>query len=162
MHERPPLYAGKYPLIDLLSIFFPAQDQPSPGPPQGLMGCGSYNVCIGDGVHVRSARHQAGNMSHIHHKQGAYRIRNIPQAAKIQGPGIGRCPGHDHFRPVFPGQLQDIIVIDALRIRHNAIGNEMEIFPADIHRAPMGQMAAMGKAHAQDRISWLQQGKVYS
>lgn len=61
---------------------------------------------------------------------------------------------------VFLSHPGDFVVVDALCILVQAVAVEMVQHPRRVDRAAVGQMAAVGQVHAQDRISRLQRGEI--
>ena len=98
MHERPPLHTRKHHRIDFLSVFFPAQDQTTTRPPQGLVGGGSDEVCMRYGCRVNPRGNQPRDMSHIHKKIGPHLFRYPAHPLVVHDPGVGACSTGYQFR----------------------------------------------------------------
>ena len=59
------------------------------------------------------------------------------------------------------GQLTNRVEIQPVGLGINAVVKGLEPFATEIDRRSMGEMAAMGKVHAQDRVAGLEQGQKY-
>ncbi len=159
--QRPALGAGENGLVDGLRVLLPAQDHAAPGTPQGLVGGGGHEIRIGHGAGMLSRRHQPGDVGHVHHQQRASLIGDLPQLREVDGPGIGAGAGHQDLRPAFQGDPPDLLIVDHLGLRVHPVRHEVEVGAAHVHRAAMGQMPAVGKAHAHDGVPGLRHGEIH-
>ena len=105
--------------------------------------------------------HKAGDVRNIHHQIRADFIGDLAELIKIQHAGIGGISGYDHLRFMFEGLFAHLIVINIAGFGGYAVGNEMIVFPGEIDRAAMGQMAAVIQAHAKDGVARLKHGKIH-
>src|SRR5690349_1131733 len=55
------------------------------------------------------------------------------------------------------GKLFDLVEIDAPIIAAHAVSNRVEPLPGQVRPRTVGQMAAGGKRHAEDRVAWVEQ-----
>ena len=83
-------------------------------------------------------------MGHVHHQVGAHFIRNGPEPGEVQGPGIGAGARQDQLGPACLSQLQNLVVVDDLRVILHAVGDDVEILAGDVDRTAVAQMAAVG------------------
>ena len=58
------------------------------------------------------------------------------------------------------GQAFELVVIDGLRFLAHAVGNNLVHLAGEIQRVPMGQVAAVRQAHAQQGVAGFQHGQV--
>ena len=162
MLQRAALGSGEDSLVDGLGILFTAQDHTAAGTAQGLVGGGSHKISKGDGAGMLTGGHQAGDVRHIHHQQGADFVRDFPQFLEINHAGISGSACDDHLRLAFQGNTADVFVIDHLGFGRNAVRNKIEIGTGHIHRAAVGQVTAVGQSHAHHRVTGLQHGEINS
>ena len=108
---------------------------------------------------MKSRRHQSGDMSHVHHKVRPHLFGDLRHPGKIYDPCVGRSAGHDHLRAAFLRCLFQKIVVDALRFLIHTVRNDLKPFAGHIHRAAVGEMAAVGEIHAHHRIAGREEGE---
>ena len=123
------------------------------------MGGAGDHIGIGHGRGMQTRRHQTGDMGHIHHQVGTHLIGDLPEFRKINEPGIGAGTGNDELRLIFQSGFPHGLVVNGLGLIVQAIGDHMEILSGDIHRAAVGQMAAVVQIHAHDCVTGLDQRK---
>jgi hypothetical protein len=124
------------------------------------MGGGGDHIGVGDGGGVDPGGHQAGDMGHVDHQVGPDGAGDVGKGAEIDDSRVGRRPGDDHLRPVDPGQFFHGPVIDAPGFRIEAVMGEVEETTGEADRCAVGQVAAVGKIHAHDRVPRFQEGEV--
>ena len=108
---------------------------------------------------MHAARHQAGDVGHVHHQVGAVAVGDLGQAGKVDGAGVSRRAGHQHLGPGLFDGLFHLVVVDAAVLAH-AIGDEVVVLARHIHRRAVGQVAALGQVHPHDGVAQVQQGEV--
>ena len=57
-------------------------------------------------------------------------------------------------------EILDLIVVDAARLRVDAVADAVVVFAGEVHARAVGQVAAAGQIHAHERVAGLQQGGV--
>ena len=78
----------------------------------------------------------------------------------VDDPRVGGGAGDDHLRAgARPGEVADLVVVDALVARRHAVGDEVVERAAGVDRRAVGEVAAVVEAHAQDRVARLEQGR---
>ncbi len=160
MLQRTALGAGEHGGVDLLvQVVVIAQDHAASGAPQCLVGGGGHHIGVGDGGGMDAGGHQTRNVGHVHHQIGAHRVGDLPELGKVQGTGIGAGPRQDQLGTALLGDGHHLLVVDGLRVVGHTIGDDVEIFARDVHRAAVAQMAAVGQIHAEHRVAGLQQGE---
>ena len=143
--QRAALSAGEHGGVDLLvQVVVIAQDHAASGAPQGLVGGGGHHVGVGDGGRMDAGGHQAGDMGHVHHQPGAHRVGDLPEFCEVDGAGIGTGPGQDQLGTALPGEGKELIVVNGFCVIGHAVGDDVEVFAGDVHRAAVAQMAAVG------------------
>ena len=78
----------------------------------------------------------------------------------VDDPGVGGGAGHDGLGPVLPGQVADLVVVEALVALADPVGHEVVEPAAEVHRRAVGEVAALVEAHAEDGVARLEQGQV--
>ncbi len=97
-------------------------------------------------------------MRHVDQQVGTDLVGDISEALPIDHPRVGREAGDDHTRLVLAGQGRDLRVVDLAGRRVQAVLDRMVELAGKIGLGAVGQMTAMGQAHAQHRIARLTQG----
>ena len=109
---------------------------------------------------MKSGRHQTGDMGHINHDHGAHVIGNRAEPGKIDDARIGTGADNYHLRLMLAGKVLNFVVIDGFRFLRNTIKHHVEQFAGEVGRTAVGQVAPMGKVHAEDGVPRLQRRKV--
>ena len=156
VHQRATLRAGEYCGVELLGNgLVIGKQQAAARAPEGLVGRGGHHVGIGHGRRVQPRRHQPGNVGHVHPEISAHLIGDGTEAGEVDHAGIGGCAGHNHLRAALPGNAGYLIVVNAAGSFVHTIGDDMEVLTGVVHRAAVGQVAAVVQIHAQHGISRL-------
>ena len=159
--QRAALRAGEHRRVDALgNNGVVGQNQAAAGSAQGLVGGGGHHIGVGHGALVLTARHQTGNVRHIHHQVCAVAVGDLGKLFKVDGAGVGRGARHQHLGAYLAHLLFQLGVVDNA-ICANAVGDEVVVFAGHIHRGTMGQVTALRKVHAHDGIAQFQQGKIH-
>ena len=162
MLQRAALRAGEHCRVDALgNDGVVGQNQAAAGSAQGLVGGSGHHVGIGHGALVLAARHQTGNVRHIHHQVCAVAVGDLGQFFKVDGAGVGGSACHQHLGAHLAHLLFQLSVVDDA-VCADAVGDKVVVFTGHIHRRTMGQVTALRKIHAHDGIAQLQQGKIHS
>src|SRR6516164_8927007 len=97
-------------------------------------------------------------MGHVDEKEGADRIRRLPQPGEVDGAGIGRAAGDDEPGSMLAGEGIDGVVVDQPVLPANAILHDRKAAAREIVGRAMAQMAAGEELHRQDLVALLQEG----
>ena len=116
------------------------------------MGSGGHHMGVGHGRGVQPGGHQPCDMGHIHPQVGPHLVRDGPEPLEVNDPWIGGGPGDNHAGPALLGHPFQRVVVDASGGLVYAIGYHLKIFAGEVHRASVGQMAAVVQIHAQHRV----------
>ncbi|MNJ23922.1 hypothetical protein D3C77_183230 [compost metagenome] len=100
-------------------------------------------------------------MGHVDEQVGADLVGDLAKAREVQGLGVGREAGDDHLRLALDGQALDFVVVDQPRGGVDAVLHRVVQLARGRHLSAVGQVTAMGQAHAQNGIAGLQQGQVH-
>lgn len=159
VHERAALIAGEYRFVYCGRKLLGREDKTAPRPPEGLVSGGGDDIGIGHGRGMQPRRHKTCDMSHIHHEVCAYLLCERPDALKINYPRVGGGARHDELRLYFPClALKAVVINEAVGV--NAVGHEFIELAAGIDGRAVGQMPAVGKAHAHHRVARLKYSRV--
>ncbi len=163
--EGPTLETGEDGAIDVRRQLGPAQDGAAAGTAQGLVGGEGDHVGERRRIGVRSTRDEPGRMGGVAEEPGADLVGDRPEGLGVDGAGVGGGPGHDHLGTLGPGQLGDLVEVDALPRsvgpgRRHAVGDEAVALAAEVHRRAVGEVAALVEPHGQHGVARLQQGHV--
>ena len=100
---------------------------------------------------------QPGEMRHVDQEQRADLVADRAEAGEIEMPRIGRAAGDDQLGPVLLGEPLDLVEIDQMIVRPDAVLDGVEPFARLRRRGAVGQVAAGGEAQAHDRVAGLEQ-----
>ena len=107
-----------------------------------------------------AGRHQSGDMGNISH-QKAPTLSAICGTARSRACGNRRCsPQTIIFGLCSIGQPLHLVVIEQFGLTVHAIGEGLVERARETDTRAMGQMAAVGKRHAEDRIAGLEHAEV--
>ena len=134
VHQRAALHTGEQRLVDRLGVLFLAQDHTAAGTAKGLMSGGGDKIGIWYGVLMLTAGYQARDMRHIDHQQRADLITDLTELFEIDRARISGSAADDHLRLAFLGDLEHLIIIDAVGHGINAVADKVEVLSAEIDR----------------------------
>ncbi len=163
MHQRTALDTGE---DDALQLFLDLlagalrQDDAATRAAQRLVGGRGDHVRVRQRVRIDAGGDQARDMRHVDEQVGAHLVGDGAEARPVHHLRIGGEAGHDHLRLVLQGQPFDFVVIDQALVVH-AVLDGVEELARGIDLGAVGQVAAVGQAHAQDGVAGAQQGEVH-
>ncbi len=160
VHERAALDAGEGEFVDLFGEGGAAEDQAAARAAQGLVSGGGDDIGVGHGAGVHAGGDKTRDMSHIHEEKGVHGLGDGGDALEVNDAGIGAGAGDDHLGFVLVGKLFDFVVVDALVILANAIGDELVHAAGKIERMAVGEVAAVGEIHAENGVAGLESGHI--
>ena len=105
-------------------------------------------------------RHKPRDMGHVDHQIGADFVSDGAQPREVDDARIRAGARQNQFRLVVDGQLFNRVVVQRFRFGIDAVADEIIRRAGEIHLEAMGQMAAVGEAHRQNRVARLQQRHV--
>jgi len=144
MHERSALNAGEHGAVQILGVFFLAQDQAAPGSAQGLVGGRGDEISVGDGAGVMTRGHEAGDVGHIHHHERTDLVANGAEGREVEDAGVGGGAHHDHLGLVLPGQVPDLVHVHALGVLANLVAHELVEDARAVQGVPVGEVTSVG------------------
>ena len=106
-----------------------------------------------DRVRILASRHQPCVVGHVDEQVRPDAIGDRPQPAPVDFERIRGGARDDHLRAVFLRQALDLVVIDLLGLRVQAVLDGAVHLAAEVHRGAVRQMAAVRQRHAQDRVA---------
>ena len=141
--QRAALRAGEHCRVDALgNDGVVGQDQAAAGSAQGLVGGGGHYIGVGHGALVLTARHQTGNVRHIHHQVCAVAVGDLGKLFKVDGAGVGRSARHQHLGAHLAHLLFQLGVVDNA-VCADTVGDEVVVFTGHIHRRTVGQVTTL-------------------
>ena len=161
MHERAALRAGEDGGVDLFGKFLFAHDHAAARAAQGLVRGGGHDVGIGHGAHVRTAGDETRDVRHVDHEKCAVLVGDVRETLKVDGAGIGRRARDDELRLVELRQTRDLVIVDAARVRVDAVGHGVVDLAGLVGGCAVGQVTAAGEVHAEQGVARLQQRRIH-
>ncbi len=108
---------------------------------------------------MHPARHQAGEMRHVHQQQRADLVADFAEGAEVDDARIGRTAGDDQLRLMLARQPRDLLDIDALVVAPHVIGHRLEPLARHVDRRAMREMPAGGEIEPHEGVAGLHQSK---
>src|SRR5690606_6356488 len=102
---------------------------------------------------------QTGHVGHVDEQVGAHLVGDLAETGEIQDLGVGGEAGDDHLRLVLDGQALDFVVGDEAFVGDAVLDGVVRLAGGGALGA-VGGVAAVGRAHAQDGVTGVQQGQV--
>src|SRR5450830_401180 len=107
-----------------------------------------------------TCRDQPSYVGHVHHEQSPHRIGDLTETGEVDGARISTGTCDDQLGMLCSSQLGYLVIVNCLGVLPNAIGDDVKQFAHQRHGASVTQMPTVGKRHAQNRVSWLQNGEI--
>ncbi|MNM14001.1 hypothetical protein D3C81_242030 [compost metagenome] len=161
MHQRPALPAWEHRRIEFLlqRRVGLGQDQATAWPTQGLVGGGGHHIGVRQRIGVQARRYQARDVGHVDEQVSADLVGDLAETGEVEGFRVGGEAGHDHFRLMLDGQALDFVVVDQA-VGIDAVLHGVVQLAGGADLGAVGQVPAVGQAHAQQGIAGLQQRQV--
>ena len=154
VHQRAALNAGEDGRVDLFrDIRVVGQDHAAARAAQGFMGGGGGHMRVREGGGMLARRYQTGKMGHIDHQIGTDAVGNLAETGKVDLARDGGAAGDDQFRLVLFGQRLDLVIVQQVVLFTHAVLHRIEPFSRLVRLRAVGQVAAGGEVHAQNRIA---------
>ena len=96
---------------------------------------------------MNAAGHEACDVSHIHQQISTHGVGRLPEFGEVNDPGIGGGTGDNELGAVLLRQRKELVVVNGLGFVVQTVGNDVEELAGNVHRAAVGEMAAVGQAH---------------
>ncbi len=100
-------------------------------------------------------------MRHIDHQVCAAGVGNFPQLFEIDRAWISARAGNNQLRLYRARPLHQLVVIDSVRYRINAVSDKIVVSAGHIDGRAVRQVTALRKIHAEHGVARLQKGKVH-
>ena len=136
-----------------------SEDQAATWTAQGLVGGGGDHVGERHRVRVDAGGDQTGHVGHVDEQVGTDLVGDLTETWEVEDLRVGGETGHDHFRLVLDRQALDFVVVDQA-VGIDTVLNGVVQLAGGGNAGTVGQVAAVGQAHAQDGVAALQQGQV--
>ena len=120
-------------------------------------GIGIMNIMLANVTGMNPARHQAGEMGHVHHQIRAHFICDFTEPLEVPDAAIGGAAGDDQLRLVLAGLGGDGVHVQKLVLAPHAIGHRLEPFAAHVDGRAMGQMPARRQIQPHESIARIEQ-----
>ena len=137
-----------------------AQNHAAARTAQGFVGGGGDEVAERDGVGIFAAGNQACVVRHIDKEVGTDFVGDFAEFRPVDLQCVGRCAGNDHFGFVFEREAFDFGVIEDF-VFIQAVGNGVVEFAGNVDAGTVGQVSAVGEAHAEDGVAGFEDGGVH-
>ncbi len=112
------------------------------------------------GIGIGLAGHQTDEVSRVDHEDCLDVVGDLTESLVVELARVGRISGKKNLRPVLFGQALDLVHVDDLGVRVDAIGNDVVIETRKVNWRTMGEMAAVIESHPQHRVARFDQGEV--
>ena len=102
---------------------------------------------------------QARDVGHVGHHQRADLVGHGADAGEVDDARVGAGPDDDELRLVRAGLRRQLVVVEPLVVLAHAVRHDVEVLAREVQRVAVGQVAAVGEVHAEDRVAGLQDGQ---
>ena len=161
MHERTSLRARENRLVNRTGeLVVIREDEAAARPTQGLMARRGHHIREGHRRRMGACGDEARDVRHVDHEARAHAVRNGSHALEVDCARVGRRAAHDELRALGMGKTFKRVVIDGLGLGIEPIGEETVQPARKVDQRPMGEMSALVQAHANDRVTWLDERHV--
>jgi hypothetical protein len=158
--QRSALDAGEHLRINLLGVFFRAENQAAARAAQRLVRRGRHEIRMADRAGMNPGRDHAGDVRDVREQQRADFVGDLAHALEINDARIGAGADGDHLRLVFARQRRELVVINPLVPGADAVVDDLEKPAGEIRLVAVREMAAMGQIHRQHLVAGLEHGEI--
>ena len=162
MHQRPALDAGEYCLVDLFpELLVASENEAATRAAQGFVRGRGHDIGAGDGAGVLSRGNESRDVGHVNHEDGIDAFGDGGDALKVDDARIRRCTRNDHARMMLGGEFFEGIVVDALGLTVDSVGDDFVVAAGDVDGAAVREVSAVREIHAEDGVARLQEREEY-
>ncbi len=98
-----------------------------------------------------------GHVSDIGHEVSPHPVGDLAELDPVRHARIRGVSGDDQPGPVFQRQFFDFVIVQQLRLRVDAVRNDVIELAGQVDRAAVGQVSPVRKGHAHDGVARLEQ-----
>ena len=160
VHERAALRAREDRLVDRGREARAAEHQAATRSAQRLVGRRRDDVGVRERARVEARGDEARDVRHVHHEQRVVRAGDLGEPLEVDDARVGAGARDDELRPDLPRLDLERAVVDALVLRRDAVGVDLVPASREVDRRAVGQVAAMGQAHAEDPVTVVEHREV--
>ena len=102
---------------------------------------------------METRRDEPGDVGHVDPQEGADRVGDVGHPREVDDPGVGGGAGDDQLRPDLLRLGLEGVVVDPLGVLADAVAVDLEVAAAEVEGHPVGEVAAVGQAHAEDPVA---------
>ena len=156
----PPCVPGKTALSIAAGEARAAEHQAATRSAQRLVGRRRDDVGVRERARVEARGDEARDVRHVHHEQRVVRAGDLGKPLEVDDARVGAGARDDELRPDLPRLDLERAVVDALVLRRDAVGVDLVPASREVDRRAVGQVAAVGQAHAKDPVTVVEHRKV--
>jgi hypothetical protein len=119
-------------------------------------------VLVRHRARVDAGRHQAGDVSHVHHHRRADALRDLGDARELDHARVRTRADDDHLWLVLVGQSRQLVVIDAFVVLADPVRHDREQLAGEVQRMSVSEMTAVGEVHPEHGVSRLEEREVHA
>ena len=124
--DRSALGEREHGFVDRRGILLLREDEPTAGTAKRLVGRGRDDVGVGDGRGMGAPRDQPDDVGGIDEEHGTHLVRDLPERRPVDDPRVRRVSSDDHLRSVLDRKCANLVHVDALGLRIDAVRDEVE------------------------------------
>ena len=128
---------------------------PPRGPRSVLWVVRGHELAVRDRARVQARGDEAGDVGDVGHDEGARGVGGRPHRREVDGARVGRGADHDDLRLVLDREALQLLVVDPLVLLAHAVGHDLEVLAGEVQRVAVGEVAAVGEVHPEDRVAGL-------
>jgi hypothetical protein len=151
---------GKTQAIEIAGVSSPGI-RPDRGRATASCASSSYELGVRHRARVQPDRNQSGDVGHVHDHLRADCLGDDGDAGEVDHTRIRARAHHDHLRRVLMRAAFELVVVDALVVLANAVGDDRVQLAGEVQRVAVREVAAMGQIHAEDRVAGVDDRQVH-
>ena len=154
--HRPALHAREDRAVERLRMLLAAEDQAGARAGERLVRRRADEVAVRHRVGMQAGGDEPGEVGHVAEQHCVHLVGDLTEAVGLDGSWVRRAAADDHPRPVLPGELEDLVVVDEVRLARHAVVDERVQAPGEVDLQPVGQMAAVVEPQREHGVAGLQ------
>ena len=109
---------------------------------------------------MQSCRNEPSEMGHVAEEQGVDLVGDLPEPVGLDRARVGRTAADDQLRAVLLGELEDIVVVDHVRLAADAVVDDRVEPAREVDLEAVREVAAVRELEREDRVAGLERCEV--
>ena len=153
VHQRTALETREDRAVDLLGVLRLAHHHPAARTAQRLVGRRGHEMAMRHRRGMKTGGDQSGDVRDVGHEERAGTVGDLAKAREVDRPAVGRGAADDQLRTVLERQALDLVVVDALGLAIDAVGDDVEVATRIGEAVTVGEVPAAGEIHPHQGVA---------